>query len=137
MAKKPSGNQPSVGNPTPRGGKKAIGAATRPSRKLGITEAKKPPNPPRAEIKPQVIAVIDAEAARNSAPPGNRTRLRAGDETVILESDLNINLNRRKALSLDYSAISTAYDGGTPVGPTAAGAATTSKAAIDLVHSHT
>ena len=87
----------------------------------------------RDEIKIQVLAAIDAEAARNSASGTNRVLLRAGQETLKLEDDLNINLTRRKALSIDYSNISESYDGGKFAGPNASASATTVKKAINLV----
>lgn len=88
--------------------------------------------PTRQTIKTQVVAAIDAEAGRNNAPAGQRTRLQAGDEDVKLENDLRIGESRRMALSLDYSDISTSH-GGLPVGPTSSSKADTLLKAVDLV----
>lgn len=87
----------------------------------------------REEVKLQVIAVIDDEARRNSADPVNRTLLQAGDETLNLASDLNINDTRRRALSVDYTKISKKYPKGKFVSITSAENATTVKKAINAV----
>jgi hypothetical protein len=70
--------------------------------------AKKPAAPSRAEIKPRVINnALVPEAKRNSASPGKLARLVAGDEDLVLSSDLNINETRRMVLSKDNTRIRT------------------------------
>jgi hypothetical protein len=102
--------------------------------------AKEPKAPSRVQIKPRVINdALVPEANRNSASPGKLARLVAGDEDLVLESDLNINETRRMVLSKDYTTISTTTSTGDPnplglvVGPTSSAAADTVKKAIDLV----
>lgn len=98
-----------------------------------VPMARSSSNPTREELKPQVLVVIDAEAARNGAPSSKRARLRAGDERLKLEDDLNINKARRQALAIDYSSISTSYSSGSSVGPSESGRAETVAKAINLV----
>ncbi len=105
-----------------------------------LTMPKEPAGPPRPEIKPRVITeAILPEALRNGASKGNLTRLRAGDESLDLEADLNIDETRRMVLSKDYTTISTTTSTGRPnplglvVGPTSSAAAGTVKKAVDLV----
>jgi hypothetical protein len=93
-----------------------------------------PANPPRDAIKPRVIAVIYAEAVSNGASAGQLQALAAGDETRNLQTHLNIDAVRRAALSLDYTAISTSYNGGKAVGQNEAKAAVTVANAINVVH---
>jgi hypothetical protein len=102
--------------------------------------AKKPTPPTRPQIKPRVINdALVPEAKRNNVSDGNIARLEAGDEDLNLESDLNINEDRRMVLSKDYTTISTTNSDGTPnpvglvVGPSSSAAADTVKKAIDLV----
>jgi hypothetical protein len=102
--------------------------------------AKKPVPPSRLEIRPRVIThALVPEAKRNSVSAGKLARLVAGDEDLVLSSDLNINETRRMVLSKDYTTISTttstgaANPTGLVVGPTSSAAADTVKKAIDLV----
>jgi hypothetical protein len=89
--------------------------------------------PTRPQIKALVIPKIDAEGGRNHAPAGQRARLRAGDEDIKLETDLNIGSTRRAALSIDYTRISRSFPGGLVVGPTSSSNADTLGKAVDLV----
>ena len=90
-------------------------------------------NPTREEIKPQVIDAIARQAELNNAPRANLLRLLAGDETLVLETHLNLTAPVRTRLSADYTRISLKYPNGKPVGPAASRNATTVERAINLV----
>lgn len=83
-------------------------------------------------IRPEVVAAIDREAGRNNADAGQRADLRAG-ANLTLQSDLNINGARRRALCKDYTIISQGH-GGIEVGQLESEDATTVSKAVDLVH---
>ena len=114
--------------------KKVSAKKTVPTGLILAAALKLPAKPSRATVKPRVLNAIDDEAARNSASSGKRTLLVAGDETLVLEPDLNINATRRTALSVDYSTISQSYEGGISVGQIEARNAKSVKQAITLVH---
>ncbi len=114
--------------------KKAAKHAGPAKKTAAVALGKLPAGPSKDEVKIRVLAKIDVEAGRNHAPEGKRTFLRAGDETLNLETDLMINGTRRTALSADYTGISTSYEGGKIVGQLAAKGADTVKKAIALVH---
>lgn len=87
----------------------------------------------KAIVKPRVLGPIELEAIRNRAPEGNIAALRAGDESLKLQADLNIDATGRAFLAVDYSAISQSY-GGFTIGPRSARDATDVNKAIELVH---
>jgi hypothetical protein len=94
-------------------------------------------NPTREVVKPDVLAVIVAEARRNDAhneKPVEYAKLLVGDEKLILEDDLLIGSTRRELLAIDYSKISADKHGGTKITGSKSKGAGTVKAAINLVH---
>jgi hypothetical protein len=96
--------------------------------------AKRPAKPSKPAIKERVIPVIDKEAARNKAPKAKRVALLSGDSAIHLENDLRIGSARREALSIDYTIISTDYQGGISVSTADAEEAKTLGDVVKLVH---
>jgi hypothetical protein len=90
----------------------------------------RPPNPSRAEIKPQVDHVINAACAH----AGNPTQSEPIDDSKNLEDDLLIGPNTKAGLAVSYTAISLSYLGGRPVSIADAAACDTVGDAVSLVH---
>jgi hypothetical protein len=90
----------------------------------------KPPNPSRAEIKPQVDHVLNSACAH----AGNPTQPEPIDDSLSLEDDLLIGPNTKAGLAVAYTAISLSYQGGLPVSIADAGGCNTVGDAVNLVH---
>ena len=90
----------------------------------------RPPNPSRAEIKPQVDDVINGACAH----AGNPTQPRPIKDNLNLEDDLLIGPNTKAGLAVAYTAISLSYQGGHPVSIADAAACDTVGDAVNLVH---
>jgi hypothetical protein len=89
----------------------------------------KPPNPARAEIKPQVDHVLNAACAH----AGNPTQPEPIDDKKSLEDDLLLGPTTKAALAVAYTAITLQYQGGVPVSISDAGGCDTVGNAVDLV----
>ena len=91
-------------------------------------------NPPRPDVKPKVIHAIAQAAVQNEAPHGNVLKLVSGDETLDLETDLNLDGDMRERLSGPYTKISVGDYHGKGVGLKESKKAEKVGAAIDIVH---
>jgi len=100
------------------------------SNKTKSLMSSKPPNPSRAEIKPQVDHVLNSACAH----AGNPTEPEPIDDNKSLEDDLLIGPNTKAALAVSYTAISLLYQGGRPVSIADAAACDTVGDAVNLVH---
>jgi hypothetical protein len=90
----------------------------------------KPPNPSRAEIKPQVDDVLNGACAH----AGNPTHPKPIGDSKSIEDDLLIGPNTKAGLAVPYTKISLQYQGGRPVSIAAAAACDTVGDAVGLVH---
>lgn len=91
---------------------------------------RKPPNPGRPEIKPQVDHVLNS--AREQA--GNPALPEPIDDKKNLEDDLCLGPRTKQGLATSYTAIALQYLGGLPISLSAAANCDTVGNAIDLVH---
>jgi len=89
-----------------------------------------PASPTRAQIKPQVDAVLRAACLTHHQP---EPALPIPD-TQDLFFDLGLGENIQQALAVAYTQISTSYQGGLPVSQTSARNCETVGNAVNLVH---
>jgi hypothetical protein len=96
---------------------------------MSTFRAKKPPNPNRAEIKPQVDHVLNSARAHagNSAVP------EPIDDDKDLTNDLLLGPQTKEALAISYTSLALQYQGGRPVSLADAGGCHTVGDAVDLV----
>ena len=92
--------------------------------------ARKPPNPSRTQIKPQVDHVLNS--ARLHA--GNAALPEPIDDKLDLSDDLLFGPETKEALAISYTAIALQYQGGKPVSLADAGSCDSVGDAVNLVH---
>ncbi len=90
----------------------------------------KPPNPSRAQIKPQVDHVLNS--ARIQA--GNPALPEPIDNDLDLSDDLLFGPETKEGLAISYTKITLQYQGGQPVAIADAGNCDTVGDAVSLVH---
>ena len=91
---------------------------------------RKPPNPSRAQIKPQVDHVLNSARIHG----GNLALTEPIDDHLDLGDDLLFGPETKEALAISYTKITLQYQGSQPVSLVDAGDCNTVGDAVNLVH---